>query len=388
MVFYSSNMLVSFFEIEKFASLVVVSILATTMALFASLSFDRGEKGTSLEAFADYDSDASLTTKYLSQEHLEPIALRQWKTVLSWVAFHPNQVAKLRDTKGQTVLHHAALFRAPVHVMESLLWAAPELASIPNQDGELALHWAVRLSTPNPVLALLLEANPDTAFWEDHQKTTPLSLLWERHQTGLLQAWRRFQREKLSNEWSNTSWKRVLSILRAVHEAQSLSSTRRFLPLHIAASRPSPPCLFPFMIQVYKEHLSVKDNEGKLPLAIACQSPTVNQSCDVLTKIQLLLPEYPAAAKCQDPVNGQYPLHAALSSGVSWNDGIQTLLHAFPVALCFHDPLSGLFPFALAAMHKKSNHTGYAGVERGDSDLSTIYSLLREDPSVIKMDKC
>jgi hypothetical protein len=141
------------------------------------------------------------------------------------------------------------------------------------------------------------------------------------------------------------------------------------------------------MIQVYKEHLSVKDNEGKLPLAIACQSPTANQSCDVLTKIQLLLREYPAAAKWQDPVNGQYPLHAALSSGVSWNDGIQTLLRVFPVALCFHDPLSGLFPFALAATHKKSNHMGYVGVECVDSDLTTIYSLLREDPSVIKMDK-
>jgi hypothetical protein len=303
---------------------------------------------------------------------------------LSWIAFHPDQVAKLRDTKGQTVLHHAALFRAPAHVMEGILWVAPELASVPNRDGELALHWAVRLTTPNPVLALLLQANPETAFWRDHQNSTPLSLLWGRHQTSLLQNWRS-EREKLLVE-SNNTWKRILSIFRAVHEAQNLGSSENFLPLHIAASRPCPPCLFPLMVEVYKEQLSTEDIHGRLPLTIACTSPSANRSCDVLTKIELLLREYSPAAKYSNSSPVRYPLHIALASGIIWNEGIHMLLQAFPVALSIRDPVTGLFPFALAAMQEnKSSVSPENTKETVDEDLTTIYCVLRADPSVLKL---
>jgi ankyrin repeat protein len=347
------------------------------------------EDSMSAEQFAKYQYESSSATNLLSQEHIEAIALRQWKQVLAWVAFHSDQVSRVEDIKGQTILHHAALFRAPADVMEFLLWAAPELASVPNKDGELALHWAVRLSTPSQILALLLSAYPESAFLADANGSTPLSLLWEKHQITLLQIWRT-ERQRLLDE-TDCVWRRIMSVYRALNEREIENEGRRFLckpflPLHLAAAHTSPPCLFPLMIQVYKEELKQRDIHGRLALSVACKFPLANRSCDVLTKIQMLLREYPAAAKIPDPKLGQYPLFIALSSGILWNDGIQSLIQAFPMALSFRDPQMGLFPFGLAAIPR------LGPVDQRTMnccstclELDTVYNTLRADPSVLRL---
>ena len=358
------------------------------------------------EEFANYGrADMEQKEEYLTKEHLEAIALRKWKFILSWIAFHPNQVATLNDKKGQTILHHAALFRAPAHIMECILWAAPELAAIPNRDNELALHWAIRLSTPNPVLNLLLEANPEAAFSRDRENITPLSLMWERHQTSLINTWRS-DRDQLLTESDNT-WKRILCIFRAIHvkEEQEKKQKKKshqgcktavtFQPLHTAVSRPLPPGLLPLMLAVYKDELHRADQNGLLPLMVACQSPIANRYCDVLTKIQQLINAFPDAAKSKASSTGRYPLHEALSSGILWNDGIESLIQSYPPALDVCDPVSGLFPFALAASEKHGieNETksivndASAAVAKQHhlSTLTTVYSLLREDPSVLRL---
>jgi ankyrin repeat protein len=333
-----------------------------------------------------YPLGASSDEQLLTEEHLEPIALRQWKTVLSWIAFHPDQVGRLRDTTGQTVLHHASLFRAPVVVIESILWAAPELASVPNREGEVPLHWAVRLSSPSPVLNVLLETDPETAFMVDYMDSTPLAMLWERHQTALIETFR-YDKAAFFKE-SNNSWKRVISIFQAVSNAQNLQNTETFFPLHIAASRCTPPSLFPFMMQVYKDQLSSEDLHGRTPLSIACQSPAANRSFDILTKIQFLLKEDPSQAKHPDSKSGgRLPLHLALGSGICWNDGIESLIMEYPSALSERDPLSGLYPFALAAIQ---DHTKSAKVNAKDTSdhhlLTTVYNLLREEPSLVNLE--
>lgn len=349
--------------------------------------------------FANYKYQSSCATNLLSQEHIEAIAMRQWKKVMAWVAFHSDQVPRLEDIKGQTILHHAALFRAPADVMEFLLWAAPQLAFVPNKDGELALHWAVRLSTPSPVLTLLLEAYPESAFLPDGDGSTPLSLLWERHQISLLRTWRT-ERYRLWDE-SDSVWRRIMCVYRALQKCTAPTNTEHhslpgqfgscyppFTPIHLAAAHPSPPCLFPLMIQVYKQQLQERDTNGQLALAIACESPTANRSFDVLTKIQLLLREYPEAARMLDPKHGQYPLLIALASGILWNDGVESLIQACPMTLSIRDSSTGLFPFALAALPKTKTKRE---IMDGDSmvmeclELDTIYNTLRADPSVLKL---
>jgi len=376
--------------VEYFFSVILISFIVVLLRRLCRKNY---EDVMSAEEFANYKYHSSCATNLLSQEHIEAIVMRQWKKVLAWVAFHSDQVSRVEDVKGQTILHHAALFRAPVDVMEFLLWAAPELAAVRNKDGELALHWAVRLSTPSPILTLLLEAYPESAFQADANGSTPLSLLWERHQIPLLKLWRT-ERQKLWDE-TDSAWRRIMSVYRALpanvmdDKPYNLDGRKvSFKPIHLAVTQPSPPCLFPLILQVYKEQLKERDSYGRFALAIACESPLANRSFDVLTKIQLLLREYPAAASFVDSQSGQLPLSIALASGVLWNDGIKSLIQAFPMALSIRDTTTRLFPFALAALPKK---TTKRGIMDCDSDiavcleLDTIFNTLRADPSVLKL---
>lgn len=364
-------------------------VLISWMVIVFHHRFRTIQKDTmSAEEFAKYKYQSSSATNLLSQEHIEAIALRQWKKVFAWVAFHSDQVSRVEDIKGQTILHHAALFRAPADVMEFLLWAAPELASVPNKDGELALHWAVRLSTPSPILSLLLRAYPESAFTVDGNGSTPLSLLWERHQISLLKTWRT-ERQRLWDE-SDVVWRRIMCVYRALQN-DSIGDIHtqddekgNFKPLHLAAAHPSPPCLFPLMIQVYKKELKERDSNGRLALAIACESPVANRSFDVLTKIQLLLRENPDAARVIDPKCNQYPLLIALSSGVLWNDGIESLIQAFPMTLSSRDAKTGLFPFAVAALPKQETMECCPSIV-ACLELDTIFNTLRADPSVLRL---
>lgn len=308
--------------------------------------------------------------------------MREWKKILAWVAFHSDQVARAEDVKGCNILQHAILFRAPADVVDFLLWAAPELASVANKDGEVALHWAVRLSTSGPVMNLLLKAYPEGAFMTDVNGSSPLSLLWERRQILLLQIWRT-ERQRLLDE-TECIWKRIMSVYHALQEDENME----FRPLHLAAAHPTPPCLFPLMLQVYKEQIAERDDQGRLALSIACEFPLANRSCDVLTKIQMMLREAPDLARIADPNSGQYPLLLAVSAGILWSDGVESLIQAFPVALTFRDPVTKLFPFALAALPKSTTIPESAITPHRDKtclEVDTIYNTLRSDPSVLRL---
>lgn len=190
----------------------------------------------------------------LTREHVEPIALRQWKKVLSWIAFHPDEVSSFADHRRQTVLHHACLFRAPSHVIESILLAAPELASVTNIDGEPAIQWAVRLSLPNEVMKLLLKADPVAGFIRDKDGNTALSLIWERHQETILDTLREGGPELVK---ALPSWKMILNLFRSYYHQHEKTNRRgvpaehQFSPLHAAAFCPCPPAVFPLLLRVY-----------------------------------------------------------------------------------------------------------------------------------------
>ena len=134
------------------------------------------------------------------------------------------------------------------------------------------------------------------------------------------------------------------------------------------------------MLQVYKHQLAETDCQGRHVLAVACQCPVANRSCDVLTKIQLVLREDPGASQHVDPQLGQHPLLTAVSAGILWNDGVESLIQAFPVALTYRDPTTKLFPFALAALPKADQASTDARLE-----IDTIFNTLRADPSVLRL---
>lgn len=193
-------------------------------------------------------------TMLLSKDRIDMIVNRKWKMVLEWVVFSPHEVS-LSDKNGHTILHHLCLFRAPVEIIQTVLWQEPSLAAQPNKDGEVPLHWAVRLSASQECMRSLLKASrvSGSAF-RDSEGYTPLSLLWDRCNSKIMEAWWE-DREKLV---SLASWKRTMLFFQPSEDEDASPS-----PLHAAAQTSCPPALFPLMIKVYRDQLCVCDAQGK-----------------------------------------------------------------------------------------------------------------------------
>jgi hypothetical protein len=351
----------------------------------------------SSDSFGKGDSQSN--KNLLTPSHIDTIASRRWKEVLAWIVFHPDELLFV-DKKNQTVLHHACLFRAPAQVISMILFQAPELASMANVDDEIPLHWAVRLSAPHEVIQCLLLAHPVSACGvKDKDGASALSLLWERHDTDLLELWWASGRESVL---AHAGWKSILYFLQCfsfsfVKDAADgdddtaqamISHGDDFLPLHSATRcELCPPLMYPLFLQVYKDEIPQKDELGRTPLAVACLDPVGNRSVGALTKVQLLLAAYPEAASVED-FFGRIPLHTALESGLRLEEGIDCLVSVSPQYLQLIDPVTHLPPFLLAATASRTTPIANEGHENkicGNEvemqSLSTVFSLLRADPS-------
>jgi len=368
-----------------------------------------------------------LPNNRLTEKHIELMASRRWKEVLAWIVFHPDELLWV-DKRRQTALHHACLFRAPAQVIEMMLYQAPVLATMTNVDNELPLHWAVRLSAPNEIIRWLLAAYPTSACEvEDRDGNTALSLVWERHQRELLELWWRSGGRDFA---SHSEWKRILFYLQsysyAISSSRSLSLTQSmdenaealdqhaesqsFRALHTATRCPCcPQSLYSLLLKMYKEQLRERDENGRLPLAVACLDPVSNRSIGVMTKVHLLLFEYSDAAGMVDHDN-RLPIFTAIESGLVWEEGIDRLIFFAPESLLLRDPATLLPAFLLAAAagmerraerfetsaaagaaalttreeegHQSAPVDDAAPGAAGDArSLSTIYSLLRRDPA-------
>lgn len=305
----------------------------------------------------------------LTQVYLDPIVSRRWKEVLSWVAFHPDQLAVFVDRESQTALHHAVLFRAPAHIVEAMLYASPEVASLANDAGELALHWAIRLAAPMEIITLLVRAYPEGVFQLDETNQTnqtPMSLLWDRHEKTLTSAFPDSDREKITK---SMSWKRIMLMVQAYCNLPM----EKFLPLHALACCPCPTSLVRFAIDVYHDDLYLEDELGRLPMIIAASTKGTN--------LELFLNAYPDAAS--HDFRGRLPLHLALDAGHLWHDGVQALISVEPRALAARDPVTKLYPFQLAAVERRLGDVVENESDGCPSELNTVFCLLRGRPDCV-----
>mmetsp|Transcript_32156 Transcript_32156/g.48892 ORF Transcript_32156/g.48892 Transcript_32156/m.48892 type:complete len:337 (-) Transcript_32156:170-1180(-) len=294
----------------------------------------------------------------LTPDHLDLIASRNWKSVLSWIAFHADEVSSFVDREGQSVLHHACLFRAPLDIIEAILFAAPELAKLGNDKGELPLHWAVRLSLPMQVLALLLDANSKSGLVKDRDGFMPLMLLWDRYRKTLVDVYRIYGREKVV---SFSEWKLMMMMV----EAYTGDSDANNFPLHSIVQCPCDLSFLKFSMEMLHHEIRQKDSRGNLPLHLAaCSSPL---SADLLA---IILDSHPDGAFATDG-KGNLPLHLAIASGRQWHEGVNTIFAANPHAIGCRDLQQYLYPFMLAAT--RDNHS-----------LCTVYELLRGNPEYVR----
>lgn len=75
---------------------------------------------------------------------------------------------------------------------------------------------------------------------------------------------------------------------------------------------------------------------------------------------------------------GRFPLHLALAEGLGWSQGTSAIFSANPLAASLQDPATKLFPFIAAASAPVNNSKLVDHCQ-----LSSIFTLLRADPSVI-----
>jgi ankyrin repeat protein len=360
--------------------LLVVLILVASLILF--------KRGLRLKSTGDplLLPREERTVNRLPNHLIENVASRNWSSVESWIAAHPNQL-QWPDHRSQTLLHRICLVRAPASVVSLLLKHAPELAGKPNRDGELALHWAIRLMAPNEIVSLLLAAHPPGLTALDKEGQSPLSIVWERHREHFVYCYG----QNPDSLQSLPSWTRLMHLFRLCGSSDPSTrkkgeSNARFHPLHIAAMYPSPPDFFAFLTRAFPRELSVRDRNGDLPLHVACAIPRFgNRTCDhEKSIIQHLLGMYPRAALAVN-AQGQLPFHLALRAGISWNEGLSDLFERYPEVIGVYDPVSGLYPFMLAAaaVRGEESSSGGGGEENDCKGLFTVFRLLRADPALL-----
>uniref|UniRef100_A0A7S1Y3E1 Uncharacterized protein n=1 Tax=Grammatophora oceanica TaxID=210454 RepID=A0A7S1Y3E1_9STRA len=323
----------------------------------------------------------------LTQEHLDRIASRNWKSVLSWITFNPDEISYLLDREGQTVLHHACLFRAPSQVVEALLFCSPALARFQNDVGELALHWAARLNLPMEVLKLILQAYPEGGFVQDKDGVSPLELLWDRHCRRLYDLFRTTFTAKQTRTFH--TWRRMMLLVNAYatatgksggdhgdgddnNNSSSIDNIEVLPELHAIASCPCPPRFMKFALKLYKEQLSMRDARGRTILHCASSvDDMVVPTEATMEHLTVVVQASPSNAIRSLDNAGKLPLHHALESGKAWDaGGLSLLLKLEPRALSTRDHKSRLYPFQLAASR--------------DSKVDSIYSMLRADPEYIR----
>jgi len=321
--------------------------------------------------------------KLISSYKIDAIINRKWKQVLEFIVFDDPSELALPDKKGHTILHHMCLFRAPIEVVQMVLWQCPELASQANTDGELPLHWAVRLSAPSESIRSLLMADRLTAtsFW-DKEGHSPVSLFWDRYKNRYMDIYWKGEEKLLALR----AWKRLIMFFQPQEDNESVPS-----PLHAAADSICPPALFPLLIQVYRDQLRVADETGRNPLQIACSDPVSNRSTDLRTKIQNILKEDAGSAHHVDN-QGRTAFMIAMEAGIAWNEGLKELFELTPYSGTLTDPVTGLPPFLLVAtgashrMEKVQQRKRAVMLENcSEKSLETIFRLLKSNPSCIEM---
>jgi hypothetical protein len=292
---------------------------------------------------------------------------------------------------------------ASVDVVRVLLLGGVDMqTSMRDIDGDTPLHAACRCGAPIETLKVLLNANPAVVRERDHEELTPLLRLWVRCFIMLgddvLDG---FQRPSdLTGELYQT-WHKTELLLRCAHlgSLSGPSMTRVnatnnatdylppnyvFRPVHAVAAVDCPRPVVKMATILYPKQLVELDELDMTPLLIASKAPIykardlsddgfmledrfygdgetdsdhdmeMGERADSSqpSVLDILVNANPNAARISSrlgPNRGRLPLHIALATGKTWNEGIKSILAAYPEAISRVDPLTGLYPFLQAA---------------------------------------
>jgi len=278
-----------------------------------------------------------------------------------------------QNKDGNTPLHVACLYHAPLDVLKVLLDESPDACLIQNKDGQTPLFIAIAVNSDIDVLRLLLRNKPEAVHIRGMQGMSVIGFAWlllisgtiiEEKDNKAEQSRGKSSRINIAVARTSSSlvgdvreWMSKIDLLlrAAFHAYTDLPLLRdiQWRAVHAASmGRSVPPALLRFALQILPNEVCVKNEAGNLPLHIAASAPAydTNVKPELATgeALNMLLELNLEGAKRTNR-KGRLPLHLAIASRKTWLNGIKSLLDAFPEAAKIRDPLTMLYPFMLAA---------------------------------------
>jgi ankyrin repeat protein len=299
---------------------------------------------------------------------------------------HQPKLLTIQDSMKQVPLHFATRRSLDKEVVALLLAeerypGAHQACHILERKDRFPLLYCALYNAPTDAAELVFEQNKDAIHAFEQYGLTPYQgcancphyTLQER--SFRLKASRKDPSEPMQdlfmdqNAW--TLYQQLTFYLRLTY--QNSASCETFSVNHAAAAVVSTPHFMRCSIKLYPWQLSEHDEDGNLPLHLACKvlrPHGINDKFYWLKKdvaydflyfrllpedratdnpITILTEAYPKSASTLDR-DGNLPIHSAILSGKQMIDGIRSLIQAAPMTLSTRNAEHRLYPFMLAAM--------------------------------------
>jgi len=313
----------------------------------------------------------------------------------------------LHDTS--TPLYEAVSMKAPPYIISRLIKVHPQATKIQNDSGYTPLHCAIeRYDTSEEVLAMLLNADPATARLKDCKGNTPVDLMWKRYvapepyRSESIKAKANIRRRAMEYLVINKGWSSLMLDDILKHSSDEGPLLREFwvifskflrafyglgLPIHAVLAMEAPdPLLVRLVTALYPSHLQVAEpKSGFLPLhMVAYKNANNDRILETTRSLFIILDNADRSACAVTDNRGRLPFHLALLRGKPWMF-LKLLVAAYPRVLHLHShsqQVKGLsaFQFASSIVTNGDNN----GESLSCVDMSTVFLLLRADPSVLQ----
>mmetsp|Transcript_17469 Transcript_17469/g.25233 ORF Transcript_17469/g.25233 Transcript_17469/m.25233 type:complete len:608 (+) Transcript_17469:57-1880(+) len=290
------------------------------------------------------------------------------------------------DSEGSTALHFACHYGASYSVVELLLRVNKNAASIKDVYGRSPLWHAMDKSAGEDVIRSLVAVNPlmiiSPCIPQDPTKARRIKVPLPRR-TPLFLAWQAVVRDRRSSLLlSGKIWDKAQVLLEAAHKINQGEQQTTYFMLHAAVAMDQylPTQVVAYALQLYPDQIKHRDtlNMGRLPLAVAAASKQLtNERSEEL--IRLLLAVYPEAATVPDS-QGSFSLSLALSSGKSWVTGVQDIFAAAPDLTHRQDLRTKLLP-ALVSATTKVAKPAYQESDLTGGHISSTFSIRHDEKS-------
>ena len=340
---------------------------------------------------------------------LDLAKVRDWQSVILRCQTNPTESARTKGKLNETALHWICFHGCPLQAVEALIKVDPESLVSVDRYGKTPLHvlcsryWkhvsGMQLSDKDSIIKYVLKENELVLNMRDRQGLTPMQVLWIEFEKSIsmnicgeeqdfasfstkvkmvIDLFDQMFRTKKLNEGICPS--RPWSLLNEVILDESLPKTMRRSFVNISTE------ICPELVSSHTENeegnkiypLHTVINSESYPgrsKEVHANGNILQPVSDQFFDLSCLVRAYPEASMKKDGRNARFPLFIALEKNYTWTSGIHDLFQANPNLLGMKDGRRGMFAFQVAAVGE-------------NTDLNTVYNLLRTFPCVMNSTEC